>query len=263
MSQSAVSGRVLADVTDNIAWVTMSNPAKRNALSTSMMASLDVILRGLDGDSTVKVIVVRGEGTEAFAAGADISEFEGQQASAQARRLAEDTVASLFGGLATLSTPLIAMINGHCIGAGMAVALAADLRIATKDARFSIPAARLGIGYPVALVRALVHTVGPAHAADLLFTGRAMSACEADTTGLVNRVVAGADLETECLALASVIAANAPLSIRAAKAAIRSTGQPDRLNQAEELTRACINSADAVEGQRAFMQKRSPKFIGA
>lgn len=263
MSQPNASGRVSVDVAENVAWVTLSNPAKHNALSVPMMASLDATLRAADADPSVKAIVIRGEGSKAFAAGADISEFEGQQTSVDARQLAEDTVESLFGCLATLSAPLIAMINGYCIGAGVAVALGADLRIAADDAQFAIPAARLGIGYPVTLTQALVRTVGPAHASYVLFTGRTLTAPEAVASGLVNRVVPGTELDAEVSSLASAIAANAPLSVRAAKAAIRSVGEPDRRAEANKLVRACIGSADAVEGQRAFMQKRRPNFVGA
>ncbi|WP_286259885.1 enoyl-CoA hydratase-related protein [Streptomyces graminofaciens] len=255
-------GTVHGKAEDSVGWVTISNPGRRNALSISMMGQLDEILRRLDDDPTVRVIVLRGEGRVAFAAGADISEFEAQQTSAVTRSLAEKTEASLFGGLATLSTPLIAMIHGHCLGAGVAVALGADIRIAADDSRFAIPAARLGIGYPVTLTHALVHAVGPGYAAEILFTGRPLAAAEALHAGLVNRVLPAGELEEATRALAAAIAANAPLTVRAAKAAIKSAVDATRREDAEALVAACAESDDVREGQRAFMQKRRPEFSG-
>jgi enoyl-CoA hydratase/carnithine racemase len=255
--------RAPAEVVDGIAWLSINNPAKRNALSVAVVTALDAALRRLDADPEVKVIVLRGAGTGAFAAGADISEFEGQQNSATVRQAADETVAGLFATLDHLGTPLIAMIHGYCLGAGVAVALGADLRVAGEGARFAIPAARLGVGYPVPLTSALVHTVGRAHAADILFTGRRLTSREAVEFGLVNRVVADADLEGEVKEIAEMMAANSPLSIRAAKASIRATTDPDRRPHAEELVGACVASADAMEGQRAFMEKRPARFVGA
>ncbi|MPY55681.1 enoyl-CoA hydratase-related protein [Streptomyces spongiae] len=263
MSATPPAGTVHGKVEDSVGWVTISNPGRRNALSISMMGQLDEILRRLDDDPAVRVIVLRGEGRVAFAAGADISEFEAQQAGAAARSLAEKTEASLFGGLATLSTPLIAMIHGHCLGAGVAVALGADIRIAADNSRFAVPAARLGIGYPVALTQVLVHAVGPAHAAEILFAGCALAAPEALRAGLVNRVLPVEQLEETTRALAATIAANAPLTVRAAKAAIRAAADSTRWDDAEALVALCAESEDAREGRRAFMEKRPPKFLGA
>jgi enoyl-CoA hydratase len=259
----AAEAGVFTAVTDGVAWVTISNPAKRNALSIGVMASLETQLRQLDADPAVKVIVLRGEGTQAFAAGADISEFEGQQNSVEARLAADETVTRLFEVLGGICTPLVAMIYGHCLGAGVAVALGADLRIAAEGARFGIPAARLGIGYPVSLTHALVHTVGRAHAADVLFTGRVFTSREAVQFGLVNRVVPDAHLEDEVKQVASTIAANAPLSVRAAKVSIRTAADLASRPLAEDLVAACVGSQDAVEGQRAWMQKRPARFVGA
>jgi enoyl-CoA hydratase len=262
MSERPPAGTVRGEVEGHVGWVTISNPARRNALSTSMMGLLDETLRRLDEDPAVRVIVLRGEGSVAFAAGADISEFAAQQSSAEARALAVKTEMSLFGGLAALATPLIAMIHGHCLGAGVAVALGADIRIAADDSRFAIPAARLGIGYPVELTQALVHVVGPGHAAEILFTGRTLRAPEALRSGLVNRIVPAAELEGVTAELAAVVAANAPLSVRAAKGAIRAAADPTRGDDAEALVAACAGSEDAREGQRAFMEKRPPTFSG-
>jgi len=257
------AGTVHVESDDAIAWVTISNPARRNALSISMMGMLAESLRRLDADPDVRVIVVRGDGTDAFAAGADITEFEAQQTSAEARQSADRTVAGLFDILATSATPVVAMIHGYCLGAGMAIALAADIRIADDDSRFAIPAARLGIGYPLSLTHALVSAAGSGMAAEILFTGRMLAAGEALSAGLVNRLLPSHALEAATRDLAGSIAANAPLSVHAAKAAIRAVADPARREAAEALVAACAVSADAREGQRAFSEKRRPRFAGA
>jgi enoyl-CoA hydratase/carnithine racemase len=258
-----MTGAILASAADSIGWITISNPARRNAVSVTMMGALGETLCGLDADPAVRVLVVRGEGTLAFAAGADISEFESRQDSDEAQLAADKAVAQLFASLESLSKPLIAMIHGYCFGAGVAIALGADIRLAADDSRFAIPAAKLGIGYPVALTQALVRTTGPGLAAEILLTGRALRADEAFQARLVNRLLPADRLEDATRELASGIAANAPLSLRAAKAAIRSAGSPDRLETAEALVGACLYSQDAREGQRAFMEKRPPRFQGS
>lgn len=264
MSGPNAPGAVQAKVHDGVASIVISNPARRNALSVPMMAELGQTLRRIDDDPEVAVAVVRGEG-ETFVAGADISEFDAQQNSAEARRKADEAVAVMFGAIGDLSKPLIAMIQGYCIGAGTAVALGADIRIAAAGSRFAIPAARLGIGYPLPEVHTLVSTVGPARAAEILFTGNQFSADQALAAGLVNRVVYPGELEVAVAGLARQIAENAPLSIRAAKAAIRASmiGTPGLRATAEKYISACAGSADAREGQRAFREKRSPRFTGA
>ena len=263
MSSPNGPGAVHTEVRDAIASIVISNPGRRNALSVSMMAELGKTLRRIDEDPEVAVAVVHGAG-ETFVAGADISEFEAQQNSAGARRKADEAVAVMFSALRDLSKPLVAMIRGYCIGAGMAVALGADIRIADAGSRFAIPAARLGIGYPRPQVHALVSAVGPARAAEILFTGNQFSADEALATGLVSRVVDPGELEPAVVKLARQIAENAPLSIRAAKAAIHASviGTPELRAIAEKRISACTDSADAREGQRAFLEKRSPRFSG-
>ena len=166
---------------------------------------------------------------------------------------------------ASLGKPIIAMIRGFCLGRGLLTALQADIRIASDDSQFGIPAARLGLGYPVSGVTALTGLIGPARTAEVLFSARRFSAAEALQMGLVNRVVPADGLRAAALTLADSIAGNAPLTVAAAKAAIRETGKPDGrrdLARVEAMVEACFQSADYREGQRAFAEKRPPAFTG-
>jgi enoyl-CoA hydratase len=156
------------------------------------------------------------------------------------------------------------MIRGFCIGGGLLTALQADIRIAAADSQFGIPAARLGLGYGYSGVTTLLSLVTPAQAAEILFSARRFSAAEAVQMGLINRVVPPGDLREEVMSLAAGIAANAPLTVAAAKAAIRAAArpQPQDLARVEAMIEACYRSEDYQEGQRAFAEKRPPAFRG-
>ena len=261
-ARPAAAGSIGTEVSGSVATVVISNPAKKNAMSATMMGDLGEMLSGLDADPGVRVIVLRGDGYEAFAAGADISEFEARQGSDEVRLAAEETIGGMFTSISSLGTPLIAMISGYCIGAGVAVALGADIRIAAEGSTFAIPAARLGLGYPVPLTHALVHVVGPAQASEILFTGRRLTDLEALAVGLINRLVPVAALESEVRSVAASIIANAPLSVRASKVAISAYRNPEHEESARRLVAQCVHSRDAREGHRAFMERRPPEFEG-
>jgi enoyl-CoA hydratase len=257
--------RLLAVATGPVAVVTFNNPAKRNALSGDMRAALPGLLAALQADPGVRVVVVTGAGDRAFAAGADISEFAGQRTSPAARAEFDRGMAAIGRAWASLDKPVIAMIRGYCMGGGLLTALQADLRIAADDSQFGIPAARLGLGYGLGGVTALMNVVGPAWAAEILFSARRFTAAEAFHMGLVNRVVPVSDLQPEVMSMATAIAGNAPLTVAAAKAAIREAGRsPDRRDVArvEAMVEACFRSQDYQEGQRAFAEKRPPAFTG-
>jgi malonyl-CoA/methylmalonyl-CoA synthetase len=242
-----------------IGWVTVNNPARRNAISSAMWLPLAAAISALDTDPAVRVVIVRGAGKDSFASGADITELNrsvvGSAGSSQ--------MAAAWEALSLLRKPLIAMIHGHCIGGGLALALKADLRIASADASIAIPAARLGVAYFPHAVRDLVNLVGPSQAKMLLFTAGAINAHEAWRIGIVNEVVPASALEERVRMLAALIAANAPLSILAAKAMVEAvverTMADDRLGV---LIDACANSRDFDEGIRAFSEKRNPTFLG-
>jgi enoyl-CoA hydratase/carnithine racemase len=168
-------------------------------------------------------------------------------------------------GLAQLSKPLIAMIQGFCIGGGLALALSADLRFATAASRFGIPAAKLGLGYEYPGIAALARLVGPSSAKDILFSARFLEADEALRLGLINFVVDEAQLESQVRDYALRIAGNAPLTVHAAKAAVRVFDRYSAVAGADEIDRLvdrCFNSDDYQEGRRAFMAKRAPHFQG-
>jgi enoyl-CoA hydratase len=258
--------KILASVDeDGIGWLTFNNPARRNALSLEMWEGIGDAFEALDADTSVRVVVMRGAGGKAFVSGADISEFESQRNSAeQARRYGAQT-ARANRWLADYPKPLIAMIEGYCIGGGLATALAADVRIATPESRFGIPAARLGLGYEYPGIAKLARLVGPSAARDILFSARHLDAEEALRIGLVNRLVAGKELESAVRDYAAGIAANAPMTVVTCKAALNAFergGRAEDLAAIQQMVNACFDSEDYREGRQAFMAKRTPQFRG-
>ena len=257
--------KILTRRADGIGWLTINQPEKRNAISLAMWDAIAAAADDFAADPDVRVVVLHGAGGKAFASGADISEFDKVRANADAQVEYGRRSAQARKKLEAMDKPLIAMIQGFCIGGGYATALIADLRIASTDSRFGIPAARLGIAYGYESLMRLTALAGPAIAKEILFTGRQLDAAEAFASGLVNRVVPPEQLEETTIGLAQQIARNAPLSIRASKAAIdQIAGDPALRDQAaiEALNRACFDSQDYAEGRSAFTEKRPPNFTG-
>jgi enoyl-CoA hydratase len=254
---------LLVEVADYVAVLTYNNPEKRNAMSAAMRNALPGVLTALKDDPEVRVIVATGAGDRAFVSGADISEFGERRTSPEARAEWDRGWAAIDRAWKSLDKPVIAMIRGFCIGGGLLTALQADIRIAAEGSQFGVPAARLGLGYGFGGVTALTALVGPAVTADILFSARRYDAAEALRVGLVNRVVPADRLEAEVMSLAATITQNAPLTVAAAKAAIRAAGQPagrQDLARVHEMVEACFQSDDYREGQRAFAEKRTPRF---
>ena len=248
-----------------IGWMIFNQPEKHNAVTLDMWAAVPRIIAAFEADPEVRVIVIAGAGERAFVSGADISEFDKKRDTEEAIRAYDRVGDAADAALAGAAKPTIAMIRGICFGGGVGIALATDLRICSSDSTFSIPAAKLGVGYGYAGIRRLVDLVGPAFAKEIFFSAGRFTAEDARIMGLVNRVVAPAELESYVLRFASTIGANAPLTIKAAKLAIDAAVEdPERrrLRPIEEAIKACLSSSDYVEGRRAFMEKRKPEFTG-
>jgi enoyl-CoA hydratase/carnithine racemase len=257
--------KILARKADGIGWLTFNQPERRNAISLAMWDAVTVAVEDFAGDRAVRVVVMSGAGGKAFASGADISEFEKVRADADAEANYARHSARARDLLAGLEVPLIAMIQGFCIGGGLATALQADLRIASADSSFGIPAARLGVSYGYGSLERLTALVGPALAKEIMFLGRRYTAGQALAMRLVNQVVEVDQLLATVEEIAAEIVRNAPLSVRASKIAIdQIAGGPERQDRArvEAANRDCFDSADYKEGRRAFMEKRTPQFQG-
>jgi enoyl-CoA hydratase len=257
--------QLLAHVDDGVGWMVFNNASRHNALSVEMQLGVPRALGALDTDPAVRVIVVKGAGTQAFVSGADISEFGDQRTSTEARAAYDRATADSWRCWDHVSKPVIAMIRGYCIGAGLLAALEADLRICSDDSQFGVPAARLGLGYGFDGVQKLTRVVGASWTAEILFSARRLDAGEALRIGLVNRVTPAEELEATVLDLARSMCRNAPLTIATCKAAIRQTTRDvdDReLGVIEEMVERCYRSEDYREGQRAFLEKREPRFVG-
>jgi enoyl-CoA hydratase/carnithine racemase len=267
MDGSFVTGtdRMLARKADGIGWMTFNNPERHNAVSMEMWQAAERILADFSADPSIRVVIVTGAGGRAFVSGADISKFETERASAEAVAAYQAQTKKVYDLLADCPKPTIAMIQGHCIGGGTALAVTCDLRICGETASFGVPAAKLGLGYPIEGIRRLVDLVGPSFAKEIFFTARRFTAEEARIMGLVNRVVPNDQLEAFVLDYAQTIAGNAPLTVGSVKfivgEALKDRGAADEA-ACDRLVKACFASEDYIEGRRAFMEKRPPRFTG-
>jgi enoyl-CoA hydratase/carnithine racemase len=229
-----------------------------------MWRQLPIAARALDEDASVRVIVMRGAGDQAFVSGADISEFSKLRTGDAAAQYDREN-AEAFTALAHVQKPVLTLIHGFCIGGGVAISVSADLRYAADDAVFAVPAARLGLGYPIAGIEALIQLVGFARAKELFFTARRFDAQEALRMGLVNEVFAKRELDARVREIALGMADNAPLTLRAVKRAAIEFGRPAHerdLAAMRAASEACFTSADYAEGIEAFLGKRRPVFQG-
>ena len=260
-----MSENILVEQIGGVAVVVFNRPKVRNAISLAMWSEMAEIARRLGNDDSVRAILFRGAGQEAFASGADISEFKENRKDRESAVAYNRIVEQAEIAIRECPKPTVAMIFGFCMGGGMAIALACDLRFAAEGSRYGIPAARLGIIYDFDAVRQLVDLVGPANAKDILYSARTLHAEEAFRIGLIQRLVPAAELEEYTLEYLTTVAKNAPLSIRGAKAQMAAifdgaNAKHKELMQAARLE--TFDSADYKEGTRAFLEKRPPQFIG-
>ncbi|MEC9293834.1 MAG: enoyl-CoA hydratase [Chloroflexota bacterium] len=257
--------KMIAHVDEGVGSIIFNQPEKRNAVSYAMWQAIPEIIRDFSSSDDVRVVVMSGSGDRAFVSGADISEFEKLRNTPEQIEIYDAATSASNKALRSLDKPLIAMIRGFCVGGGLAISLAADLRIAADDGQFGVPAAKLGLGYGYAGIKELMNIVGPSYAKEIFFTGQRFNAAEAEMMGLVNRVVPASELESTVDSYARTIADNAPLTVKAAKAAVnegtKNSGERD-LDRIAALVEACFNSDDYKEGRRAFMEKRPPRFQG-
>jgi enoyl-CoA hydratase len=261
-----VSDSILVERDGQIATVTLNRPRQRNAVTFGMWGKLIDIARQLDADPEVRVVVLRGAGHNAFSAGADISEFDSYRSnSRQARQYAEAFDGALEA-VAAIGQPTISLIRGVCVGGGLELATATDLRIASDDSRFGVPIARLGILVGYHEMRRLVGLVGPGAALDLLLTARLIGGADALRIRLISALTSPDDVEQVTYSLARDICNLAPLSARWHKQILRTVlTNPGLVNLSPEeraLPFACFDTEDFKEGRRAFLDKRPPSFRG-
>ena len=265
MSYESPTERVQTWLDASTLHIRFNNPARHNALSVDMWEAVPALLSLAESDDRVRLVVFSGAGEKAFVSGADISQFEDMRAAQEAvtryEAMAENALMSIY----RFSKPTLSCIRGFCIGGGVNVAISCDLRIASTDSVFSIPAARLGLGYRYSAMKNLVDLVGPGAAKDIFFTARKIDAHEAKSMGLISRLCEPGQLPALLAEYTSAMAANAPLTVRAGKAIMAEVLKPSPdldMDLCRQLIRGCFESADYAEGRKAFMEKRKPVFIG-
>lgn len=267
MDDVTKTDKMLARKDGGVGYLIFNNPERHNAVSLEMWNATSRILDDFAKDSNIRVVVVTGAGGKAFVSGADISKFEKERSDEAAVARYGAQVEASYAAFHEFPKPTIAMIRGYCIGGGMGLATCCDLRICTEGSKFAVPAAKLGLGYGYPGLKRLVDIVGLSFAMEIFYTARQFTAAEAQTMGLVNRIVPDApgELEKYVQDYADIIAGNAPMTIKAVKATVAQVMKEDSqrdIASSQALVEACFKSNDYQEGRKAFMEKRKPVFTG-
>ena len=258
--------RITLAVTDGVARLTFDHPRRMNAINAAMWRSLPALLDRVEEDRAIRVLMLQGAGERAFCTGNDTSEFETIRADAAQSEIYNQLQRDVAARMAALTKPAIAAIHGHCLGAGLELALQCDLRFASADARMGVPAVKLGLPYRLEDIVKLVDVIGLAATRLMVLTGRAFTGDDLQRLGLVTRVLPDqAAMRLAAEEVAVEIASAAPLSLHAAKAAFfelsRRDAPPDH-GRAQRLADLCYDSADYAEGRAARAERRMPRFTG-
>ena len=259
------TNKMLSRIENGVGYITFNNPEKHNAVSIEMWDALERILDDFRSDNIVRVIVLNGAGGKSFVSGADISKFDKERSSKEAVLSYNKRTQKVYENLETFPKPTIAMINGYCIGGGLNLAVCCDIRICSEKSKFAMPAAKLSLGYPFSSIKRLFDVMGPGMAKHFMFTADKISAAEALSCGLVQKLISENDIETFVKDYALTISKNAPLTIKAMKQiGVEILKNPDErdLLICEQLASACFDSEDYKEGRKAFMEKRQANFKG-
>lgn len=259
------AGRLILERHGNVAELRIDNPGKYNAMSLSMWQDLALHARQLAREDDVRVLLVRGQGDRAFVSGADIAEFDTHRSAGSGSGAYDRAVDAAQDALIACPFPVVASIRGVCMGGGLSIAMSCDLRYGSLDARFRMPAARLGLGYGFPGIHRMVGVLGTATVSELFFTARTFDGAEARRLRLVHDAFEADELDREVSEVVAAIAANAPLTVRLAKRSIRlAMGEPSEedIRQVEAGRQHCLASADYAEGRLAFAEKRPAVFRG-
>ncbi len=245
-----------------LAEIVLNKPEKRNALSVDMWAKIPQLIEQATSDPKTKVILVHGGDAGAFAAGADISEFEQTYATSETAKAAGDAIAAALEAIDNSPKPTIAAIEGACVGGGVSLAMACDLRVASEGSKFGVTPGKLGLVYPAGDTRRLLEAIGPSATKDILLTGRIFLADEAKEMGLVDRLSSKGDALETAYKFANEIASISQWSTRATKKMIKGiqAGWQDLTPEAEALFLEGFSNQDFKDGYKAFLEKRAPNF---
>jgi len=250
-------------VEDKVGYVILDNPSRLNAISLSMWEKIGILLKEYEKNNNIRCVVLKGKGKKAFSAGADISEFNNNRSQSDTVLKYDNVSKNSLKILQRFSKPTIALIDGYCIGGGLATALSCDIRLASKKSTFAIPAAKLGLAYDYLGIKKLRDIVGPSRAKYIFFTARQFTSDEAMQMGIIEQIFNDSDFDEHTLKVLNAISDNAPLTIASAKLAIDADPQDSKMIQrCREFEQVCFSSKDYEEGRLAFSEKRKPIFKG-